>query len=356
MFVAILIGILALSLIILTHELGHFIAAKATDVRVEEFGIGFPPRLWSFKIGETVYSLNAIPFGGFNRLAGEEDPKVPRSLASKGVGTRLLILSAGSLMNIVLALVLFSLIFMIPHQVSFEPVVVADVAPGSPAYEAGIAPGDKIIAIADKPVNSFAELQRYIQLNLGQEITVGVERGELLYTVNLTPRWNPPEGEGAMGITLDTEAAQAGQVITTSREPFWRAIPLGVQTMWESTLLYKNGLIAAITGVASAELTGPIGIAQMTGEVTLNAGVRPLLEFTGLISMIVGIMNLLPLPALDGGRLVFVVIEWIRHGKRVSPQVEGMVHLIGFALLMILMLVVTYQDIARIVSGEMFLQ
>lgn len=353
--ISILIGFLALSVIILVHELGHFAVAKATHVRVEEFGLGFPPRLYSFKIGETTYSLNAIPFGGFNRLAGEEDPQAPHSLASKGPGTRLLILSAGSLMNIVLAFFLFSLIFMLPHQVVTEPVIVLEVVPGSPAAQAGIETGDRIVAIEGNEVNNRADVQRYTQLNLGNETSLALKRAEEYLTVTLVPRWSPPEGEGPIGIVFDVSAAEAGQVVITSQEPFWRAIPQGAKAMWEWALLQGKGITSAVTGALPAELTGPIGISQMAGELTLSGGIRPLLEFSGLISMVLGVMNLLPLPALDGGRIVFVVLEWIRRGKRVSPRVEGLVHLAGFLLLMALMLAVTFQDIARIIGGGTFL-
>ena len=169
--------LVVIAVLILAHELGHFITARATGVKVEEFGLGYPPRLLGIKRGETLYSLNAIPLGGFVKMAGEEDPKVPRSLASKGIGTRLLVLSAGSLMNFLLPLLLFSIAFMVPHSLTIGQVVVEEVAPDSPATMAGIEPGDTILSVNEKPVNNNSDLSRYIQLNLGKEIDISVEPG-----------------------------------------------------------------------------------------------------------------------------------------------------------------------------------
>jgi len=165
--ITIIIFISVLAGIIIAHELGHFITAKLSGVQVKEFGIGLPPRIFSVKRGETVYSLNAIPFGGFNKLSGEEDPDTPRSLAGKSFGIRFLVLSAGSLMNFLLPLILMTIAFMIPHNMLVGDVYVKDVAPDSPAAVAGIEPGDRIISINDKPVGNSGDLQRYIQLGLG---------------------------------------------------------------------------------------------------------------------------------------------------------------------------------------------
>ena len=170
--ITILIFLAVLAVIILAHELGHFIAAKAFRVKVEEFGIFFPPRLIKIRRGETLYSLNAIPLGGFTKMAGEEDPEVERSLASKSVGVRIIVLSAGSIMNALLPLLLFSIAFMVPHDVVNEPTVVTIVSPDSPADSAGIEPGDTILSINGKTVNNFGEIQRHIYLNLGDEITI----------------------------------------------------------------------------------------------------------------------------------------------------------------------------------------
>jgi len=349
--ITIVIGLAVLSVIVLVHELGHFATAKAVGVRVDEFGLGYPPRIFGVRRGETLYSLNAIPFGGFTKMAGEEDPGEPRSLASKGTGARLLVLSAGSLMNGLTAFLLFSIAFMVPHSVVFEPVIVKDVAQNSPAALAGIEPGDTFLSINNKPINNTYDLLRAIQLNLGEEITVQVQHSDsTIENVQVIPRWKPPEGEGAIGIEIDLEAAQMNRTTASQSYPFWKAIPMGASSLIETLVLYKDGIVSLFIGTASVQMAGPVGIAQITGEVA-KSGISPLLEFTAIISLIIAIFNLFPIPALDGCRIGFVLLEWARRGKRVSPKIEGRVHLVGFFLLIAVMLVVTYQDIIRIISG-----
>ena len=352
MWLTIIIGLVALSVIALVHELGHFVTAKAAGVKVLEFGLGFPPRLVGKRLGQTIYSLNAIPFGGFNKLAGEEDPSAPGSLAGKGRGARLLVLSAGSLMNILLAFLLFSVIFMIPHDVVMGQALVKDVAPNSPAARAGIEPGDIVLSVNDKPVNNSGDLGRYIHLNLGEEIDLLVQHSDSSREhLQATPRWQPPEGEGAIGILMTT----ANPEVVSQSYPFWKAIPMGVSRFIETFILYKNGIIGMILGTFPAQLIGPVGVVQVTGEVAVKAGMASFLEFAALISLVIGIFNLFPLPALDGGRISFVFLEWIRRGKRVSPRIEGLIHSIGFAMLMAVIVLITYQDILRIIRGESIL-
>ncbi len=343
------LGVLAL--VIIAHELGHFVTAKARGVKVEEFGLGYPPRLLSFKRGETRYSLNALPLGGFVKMAGEEDPQVERSLASKGVGTRLLVLGAGSLMNFLLPFLLISIALMIPHSVFIGKVVVEDIAPNSPAAAAGITAGDTIISVNDKEINNSADLSRYIQLNLGKEIAVLVEHQDATEEeFRLIPRWEPPEGEGSIGVTISTlDLAE-----TRQSEPFWRAIPMGISQTFETLVLFKNAILGLFIGAVSLEIGGPVAIAEITGQAA-RAGVSPLLQFTAFLSINLAIINILPLPALDGGRIAFVLLEWLRRGKRISPKREGLVHLVGFIMLLAFMLAVTIQDIIRISGGDSLL-
>ena len=337
--------------LILAHELGHFITAKASGVKVEEFALGFGPQLLSIKRGETVYSLRPLPLGGFCKMAGEEDPTVPRSLASKSIGTRLLVLSAGSMMNLLLPLLLLSIAFMVPHTMVTEPVIVKEVAPNSPAAGADIEVGDVIISINGKAVHNTTYLHRYIYLNLGQEMTLVAQQGGSTKEVQLIPRWKPPEGEGAIGIGIDVDAAIANQTVSRQSYPFWEAIPLGVNTCIETFVLFKNAIISMIIGAAPVAVTGPVGIAQLTGEVA-RAGISPLLVFAAFLSINLAIVNIFPLPALDGGRIMFVLLEWVRRGKRISAKTEGLVHLMGFIMLMAVIAIITYQDIIRIISGE----
>ncbi len=348
MLLTIIIGLVVFSVLVLTHELGHFIMAKASGVWVEEFGIGFPPRIWSFKRGETIYSLNAIPFGGFNKLSGEVDPDKPRSLASKSVCVRLLVLSGGILMNLLLPIILLSVAFMVPHNVTTGQIVVEAVDAGSPAEMAGIMSGDIILAVDGEVMNNTSEMARQIQLNLGKKIDILVEHGDSTReAVQLVPRWRPPEGQGSIG----TLSGTTNITIIRQHYPFWRAIPMGVRSCIEALVLYRNGIIGMIVGTVPLVLAGPVGIVQVTGEVA-KTGISPVLELAAFISIAIAVTQLLPIPALDGGHIVFVVLEWIRRGKRVSPKVEGMVHTIGFFMLMALMVAITYQDILRIISGE----
>ena len=352
MITTFIIALVIFSVIVLVHELGHFITAKSSGVRVEEFGIGFPPRIYGITRGETIYSINWIPFGGFNKVTGEVEPDLPRSLASKNAGIRLLFFSAGSIMNLLLPLLLFSIAFMLPHNVLTEPVVVKEIAPGSPAAMTAMEPGDTILSLNDKPVQSISDLQRDINLNLGREVTLLLRHSDgTTEEIKLVPRWKPPEGQGAIGVLLDAELAVSGRTIVSQSEPIWRALPMSVKASIEAFILYKNGIIGMITGAFPATLTGPVGIVQMMGEVA-KVGISPLLEFAALISMVVGLVNLFPLPALDGGRISFVVLEVLRRGKRVSPRVEGLVHSIGFILLLGVMALITYQDILRIITGD----
>ena len=345
--IAIFIAMLAV--LILVHEFGHFIAAKRSDVKVEEFGIGFPPKLAGIKRGETVYSLNVVPLGGFVKLLGEEDPTEPRSFASKSIGTRALILAAGPLMNLLLPIILFSLVFMIPHNVLMEQVQVQQVALSSPAAEARIEQGDIILAINGHKINNRGDLAYYVQLSLGSETTLLLDKatnGE--QEVTLVPRWRPPEGEGALGVeVVGAEGSQ--QVIRQSYSP-WTASMLGTQRCVETLVLFRNTIRSWIIGATTPQVAGPVGIYQMTAEVA-RAGLLALIIFTAFISLNLGIINLLPLPALDGGRIVFLLIELARRGKRVSPRVEHLVNAVGFALLILLMVIITYFDIARIIGG-----
>jgi len=346
--VAIVSFFVVIVVLVMAHELGHFVTAKAKGVTVLEFGFGFPPRLFAIKRGGTVYSFNTFPLGGFVKLAGEENPNVPGSLASKSIATRLLVLSSGALMNMVLPFLLFAVALMVPHQVLKGSVVVEQVAAGSPAAAAGIITGDRLISVNGQTLESGLDLRREIQLRMGSPITILLQRVDgTREEVTLTPRWKPPEGQGAVGVSTNTTDAS----IVRESLPFWRAIPDGAVACFETLVLFKNGIISMVIGAVPAQFTGPVGIARMTGEYA-SAGIGPLLEFAAFLSINLAIFNIFPLPALDGGRIAFVVLEWIRKGKRVAPKTEGLVHAVGFALLLAFFALVSFQDIARIISGQ----
>jgi len=292
MLLTIIVFVVMLVVLVLTHEFGHFITAKLCKVKVEEFGIGFPPRIWGFKKGETLYSINAIPIGGFTKLQGEEDPSEPGSLAGKSIPVRLLVLSAGSLLNILLPVLLFIISFMIPHNITMEKVMIEDVAASSPAQAAGIEPGDRILKINDTSVKNRATLSYQIQLHLGKQVSMVVQKPDLTEkTVVVKPRWNPPQGEGATGVTM----ASADAMVVSESQPFWEAIPNGFVHCWEILVLFRNEVVGWFIRSSAPQLAGPVAIAQLTGQV-VEAGISPVLEFAALISINLGIFNLLAFP------------------------------------------------------------
>lgn len=346
--VTIIVFILILGLLIFVHEMGHFIAARLAGVKVEEFGMGFPPRLFAIKRGETVYSLNLIPLGGFCKLLGEEDPSEPRSLASKRPLTKLFVLGAGPMMNAVLPIVLLTIAFMIPRQVVVGDVVIEEVATDSPAAAAGIEPGDTVLSINGHSIQNIGDLIYDVHLSLGEETALELEAEDgSQKVVTLVPRWAPPEGEGPVGVAL-------GMVNTyevSESDPFWEAVPKSATTLWETFELIRNEVRSWFARGTAPQVGGPVAIFQITGEANA-AGPSYLLQFAAFLSLNLAIINLLPLPALDGGRIVFVLLEVVRRGKRVSPRTEGLVHLVGFMMLIGLILVITYFDILRAIRGE----
>jgi len=343
-----IIFLLMLAVLVLAHEAGHFAAAKLSGVTVKEFGLGFPPRIVGFTRGGTTYSINLVLLGGFVKMVGEEDPKEPGSLASKPIPLRIAVLSAGPLMNILLPVVLLSASLMVPHQVAQEKVIVQQVAAGSPAERAGIQPGDQILKIDGNTVTNRGDIGYRIALRLGTEVHMllqgpdGSER-----QVGARARWNPPQGQGAIGIVIEGKDTS----INTQSRPVWVAVPQGARTAGETMVLFWNEITGWFIRETAPQVTGPVGIAQVTGEIA-REGLSPLLRFAALLSINLGIFNLLPLPALDGGRLAFVFIEFVRRGKRISPQKEGLVHLIGFAVILAAMALITYLDVIRMIRGE----
>ncbi len=475
------IGILVF--LIVVHELGHFVTAKWFGVKVLEAGLGYPPKLWSFRRGETEYSINALPLGGFVRMLGEEDPSDPKSLAAQPRWVRLVIIGSGAFMNLVLAVFLFSLALMIPREVDISRAQIGSVIPDSPAANAevrredgtllderGLKSGDIIFAVDGEDVESAGELGYRIRLNLGNNITLKVKRSggiggegaEFVYA-RVKARWSadpytyessvapgvtiaatdePPididvtetEGfddagvlvigggtpneerfefcmftpgtlrlsergvggttpathsagsgiersvqQGPTGITIGPAYAHTepltpeekkkvaedppacGPIPTTKRVPFsdtqslapWKAVTEGWQRAPESVVLSIKEVISRIRGGVAGGgeggLRGPVGIAELTGDVVEEAGWKSLMDFAALISMNLAVLNILPLPMLDGGRLVFVLIEYARGGRRVAPEREALVHFIGLVAILVFAVVITYFDVLRII-------
>lgn len=338
-----------LSLLVFVHEWGHFVVAKRMGVKVEEFGFGYPPRLLTFmQRGETKYTLNLIPVGGFVRLSGEDDPDVAGGFASRSKKTRVAVLVAGSVMNIVLAAILFSLCFMLgwPQPTESE-VTIIGVVEGSPAALAGLQEGDVVLSMDGQPIKNTEELMNYTEAKRGQEVTLLVRRREETAKIRLTPRQNPPEGQGPMGVTIQPRVTKVG----LKKYPPGQALLRGSGQVVGVIALTSAVPVMILRGEIEPEMArpvGPVGIAQMTGEAAQQAvGTGwwfPILQLTGFISTALAITNMLPLPALDGGRIFFIIVELIR-GKRIDPRKEGAIHLVGIALLVTMMLIITYHDI-----------
>ena len=390
-----LLVIPVLGFLIFIHELGHFLTAKWFGIEVTEFGFGFPPRLFGIRKGETIYSINAIPLGGFVKMVGEEDPTHPRSFARQSVFKRSIVLSAGSFMNLLFPIVVFTVLLMLPQDTVVGAVSITGVAPRSPAAEAGLRPGDTILSIDGRSVDNHFDLIKQVMTKLGSPIEISVRRGMIVSglssspefssvdALTVVPRLNPPEfrvveevtdpdkevtlrearrynaqlkvgdamTQGAIGVMIGT----ANPRVVKKSYPFWEAVPMSVDQIRDVLIITKNGIARWIAGGPDPGFTGPVGIAQVTGEAA-KAGVSPTLQFMALISISLGIVNILPIPALDGGRLLFVFIEWVRRGKRVSPQREGLVHLIGFVVLISFIVFISYRDIIRLLNGESFIR
>ena len=297
----------------------------------------------------TEYTINLIPFGGYVRMLGEEDPGAAGSLASKSKRVRVAVLTAGALMNILLAIVVFAAMFMlgVPRLVSSNEVRVVGIAPGSPAEEAGLHTGDIFVSVDGLSVKAPEELVKLVNKRLGQEVSLVIKRGQDTLQVTVIPRFSPPEGEGALGVSISVSKVEREYY------PLIQALWLGMKETIGIIVLTLSVPILMLRGLIPAELVrpiGPYGIYQQTAS-AVQASVQtgwwyPILSLAGLLSTALAITNLLPLPALDGGRIFFVVVEAIR-GRRVDPAREGFIHFIGLAVLLALMLVVTYYDITR---------
>ncbi|HTE84443.1 MAG TPA: M50 family metallopeptidase, partial [Dehalococcoidia bacterium] len=363
--------VVILVILVVVHELGHFVTAKMAGVQVLEFGLGYPPKLAGFRFGRrpapstagadtderTEYTINALPLGGFVRLLGEEDPGDPRSLAAKPRGIRILVLAAGALMNLLLPVVLFTASFMIPQQVPVGRVVIQQVAANSPAQQAGIQSGDQIVSINGEKVQNLGDVANAIRLEQGRTMTWQIRRGRDLISKQVYARWAPPvqvdaqtgrkSQQGPTGIELSTPDA----FTQTQSYPIWEAVPKAVRTVFDVLVLTRNQMLSALLARTAPQLVGPVGIAQVTGEVAKQAGGLGLLQIAAQISISLAIVNILPLPMLDGGRIMFVILEIIRRGKRVAPEKEALVHLVGFVLLIGLVVVISYFDVTRIIHG-----
>ncbi len=350
----VVIFIAILSFLVLAHEAGHFFAAKRAGVRVHEFGLGFPPKIYGKQIGETEYTINLLPLGGFVRIEGEDGAKTndARSFANKPFGTKLLILLAGVMINWMLAAMLLGVVQTVGTAVPIADtqygenarVTIASVAKDAPAGIAELSIGDTIKSITTSSgmveISRIDEVQEVLGGHAGEEVTLVISRNDVLRTVTLTPRENPPKGEGAIGVALIR--------VATVRYPWYEAPWRGVFLAGSLTIAmlgsFGDMLKTLIVEHRAVEgLAGPIGIAYLTGEVR-SLGALFMINFIAILSLNLAILNALPFPALDGGRAVVAFIEKIR-GRAISARLLGRVNATGFAILLVLIVAISIRDI-----------
>ncbi len=324
---------------ILVHEAGHFLAAKKFGLLVEEFGFGLPPKIWSKKIGETVYSINALPFGGFVKIFGEDggDSSMERNFASLKIWRRTIIISAGVLFNFLLGWLVISLVFSIGVP---QAVVITDVKANSPAAEIRLQANDKIIGY-----NTTEEFINYINKNRGKEINLKIGRNGDDLDFKVIPRIieNTPNGEGALGVGL----IDAGLPKKPILESFWEGLKTSIEMIKMIFVAIFSLIAKAIVGKASlGQVAGPVGIVKLTAQAG-TLGMVYLLQLLAMISLNLAVINIFPFPALDGGKLLFLAIEKIK-GSPLNQKFEKTANAVGFILLISLMVLITIKDIVKL--------
>lgn len=334
-------SILVFGFLVLFHELGHFALAKWTGMRVDEFAIGFGPRIWSVTYGETEYSIRCIPLGGFNDIAGMDpanNDAGDRGYCAKPVWKRMLTILAGPGMNLILPIFIFAAIFFTVgvSSPSTRPEL-GEILPDKPAAMAGLKKGDTILRINDTETNEWKDIVKAILSNGQKSMTVEYVRDGVEHKTTMVPEYDKQNDRPVVGIMSSSDVRQPG---------FIEAIYLAVYKTGYIIYEMLNGLVKIFTGSAAAELAGPLGVMQMTGEVA-QIGFVALLHFAAVLSLNLGIINLLPVPALDGGYFITLLIEGLR-GKPMGEKALQYTQMVGITLLVALMLFATKNDIVRI--------
>ncbi len=340
-----ILAILLFCVMIFPHELGHFIAAKKCGVRVNEFAFGMGPVIWKKQKGETLHTIRLFPIGGFCAMEGEdEDSEDDRAFGKKKPWQKIIILAAGSLMNVICAIIIMCIIV---GARGFTTTTLDEITEGSGAEAAGLMPKDKIVSITTGEktyeISQWSDVSEAMNsLSEEETISVGYRRGGKDYTADVKPTL--AEGVDSQGNTVNYYVL--GITCKISHSPF-KAVVAGSQSTWAMTKMMFSSLGQLFTGKASPEeLTGPVGMVKMVSQ-TSEYGFWYYGFLTALICLNLAVINMLPLPALDGGRIIFVLYSAIT-GKPVSERVEGTIHLVGMALLMLLMIYVTFNDVERI--------
>ncbi|OAT85861.1 RIP metalloprotease RseP [Desulfotomaculum copahuensis] len=332
-------SIVVFGLLIFFHEFGHFIVAKLAGIKVHEFSLGFGPRLAGLPRGETTYNLRLLPLGGFVRMAGmdpeDKEADDERGFNKKPVWQRALVIVAGPLMNFLLAALLLAVIFA-AQGMPAPTTTVSKLLPGQPAEKAGLRPGDRIVAIDGQPVQSWEQISQLISGLPDRRIDLTVVRNQNRKNITLVTA-RDPSGQGKIGIYPSQEMQRMG---------LFTAVGKGMEYTARISVLILDFIGKMITGRAPAELGGPVRIVQEI-HTAVGMGIFYLLQLAAFLSINLGLFNLLPIPALDGSRVVFLAVEGLR-GRPVDPAKENFIHLVGFGLLLLLIVVITYNDVLQI--------
>lgn len=346
-----------LSTLVLIHEFGHFIAAKKNNVLVEEFGFGLPPRIFGIKRGETLYSLNWLPIGGFVKVFGEEEHEIDgkqidpalknRTFVSKPTSVKIMILTAGVLANFILGWFVMSYLFTQGVAVPTNAVTIEAVTQSSPAEQAGIQKNDTISALTvagtTTKIVHTKEFVDAVKKAAGQDISLDIIRQGKVKTVSLTPRVNPPKGEGALGVTLTEFIVKK---YTWYQAPFFSLIE-SANITYQIAKELGNTLFQVLTfHKPSVDVAGPVGILKITSD-AIKVGYMAVLQLLGILSLNLAVVNILPFPALDGGRLAFVLYEHVTR-RKINTQIERKLNMAGFAILLTLIALVTLNDIIKL--------
>lgn len=352
----ILIFVLALSILVLVHEFGHFLAAKLTGVKVEEFGLGLPPKIISKKKWGTIWSLNLLPIGGFCKLYGEDSPaslgqaqEKKYSFQCKNPWQKGLIVIGGVLMNLLLAVIVFAVVYGIvgvPKEV--DRVKVIGLAKDSPAMIAGIKENDIVIKIGEKELKKASELTDEIGKNKGKEIDLIIDRDGEIKSVKIQVRNEAPEGQGLLGIVISN---------TEMEKIRWYRIDKSIGAGFREAYYWGEIIFRGVTGMIGGllrgevpkDVSGPIGMFQATSSIRNNQGLLAVIHFFGVISVNLAVVNILPFPALDGGRIIFVIYELIFR-KKANQRLEMIVNNIGMMILLSLVLLITVGDVVKLIA------
>lgn len=364
MITTIIVFLLVLSILVLIHEAGHFFVAKKLGIKVEEFGFGLPPRAFGIKRGETMYSVNWLPIGGFVKLYGEDEAgggkasvkkeeikDTKRAFFARPPWQRAIIVVAGVVMNFILGVVIISYLFG-SQGVSTpgDKVIVMEVQKSSPAAVAGLKPGDQVVSIDRQKIKSSEELIGITKKHLGEKVTMQIipKGQQTAKDIIVTPRKNYPQNEGPMGVAIS-------QNIEVKKYPWYKAPVLGTIEAFKMSWMIVSGLGLVLwqlvtSGAVPKGVAGPVGIAQLTGQF-VQIGPFAVLSLVALLSLNLAVLNILPIPALDGGRLAFILVEMFT-GKKANPKWEGYAHAVGMALLLGLIALITLHDLLRVFSGQ----